>query len=87
MPYRSSRSAARASARQRSSRGSSTIRSRSQCSCRRLPSWKWIAANPGAERYLATLADVRVGRVFDLTTLPVAVREARNLIEAPADGG
>src|SRR5205823_3562855 len=27
---------------------------------------EWIAANPGAERYLATLADVRVGRVFHL---------------------
>jgi glutamate dehydrogenase len=42
----------------------------------------WIAANPAAERYLTTLADVRVGRVYDLTTLPVAVREARNLIQA-----
>jgi glutamate dehydrogenase len=45
----------------------------------------WIEANPGAERYLATLADVRLGRTFDLTTLPVAVREVRNLIQAPAD--
>src|SRR5207253_316000 len=43
---------------------------------------QWIASNPAAERYLATLADVRVGRVLDLTTLPVVVREARNLIQA-----
>jgi glutamate dehydrogenase len=41
----------------------------------------WIAENPGSERYLATLADVRAGRTFDLTTLPVVVREARHLIE------
>jgi glutamate dehydrogenase len=43
----------------------------------------WIAQNPRTKRYLATLADVRVGRVFDLTTLPVAVREVRNLIQVP----
>ncbi|MEA2470681.1 MAG: hypothetical protein QOE38_1680, partial [Thermoleophilaceae bacterium] len=30
----------------------------------------------------ATLADVRVGRTFDLTTLPVVVREVRHLIES-----
>jgi glutamate dehydrogenase len=42
----------------------------------------WIAASPGSERYLATLADVRLGRKFDLTTLPVVVREARQLLEA-----
>jgi glutamate dehydrogenase len=46
----------------------------------------WIEGNARAERYLATLADVRVGRVFDLTTLPVVVREVRNLIQAPARG-
>ncbi len=45
---------------------------------------RWIANNPAAERCLETLADVRVGRVYDLTTLPVAVREVRNLIQAPA---
>jgi glutamate dehydrogenase len=44
----------------------------------------WIAANPAADRYLATLADVRVGRVYDLTTLPVVVREVRQLIQAGA---
>jgi glutamate dehydrogenase len=41
---------------------------------------KWIRENPAGERYMQTLSDVRVGRVFDLTTLPVAVREARNLL-------
>jgi glutamate dehydrogenase len=47
----------------------------------------WVERNPSAERYLATLADVRLGRTFDLTTLPVVVREVRSLIHAPADGG
>jgi glutamate dehydrogenase len=46
----------------------------------------WIAANPATERYLATLADVRLGRNFDLTTLPVVVREVRQLVEEPAGG-
>jgi glutamate dehydrogenase len=40
----------------------------------------WVEANPAGERYLQTLSDVRVGRVYDMTTLPVAVREARNLL-------
>jgi glutamate dehydrogenase len=44
----------------------------------------WIEGNPASERCLQTLADIRVGRTFDLTTLPVAVREVRNLIQAPA---
>jgi len=39
----------------------------------------WIAANPASERYIATLADVRLGRVYDLKTLPVVIREVRNL--------
>ncbi len=39
----------------------------------------WVEANPAAERTLATIADIRVGRTYDLTTLPVAVREIRNL--------
>jgi glutamate dehydrogenase len=43
----------------------------------------WVDGNPAAERYLATLADVRLGRLYDLTTLPVVVREVRNLIGAP----
>jgi glutamate dehydrogenase len=42
----------------------------------------WIAQNPGSERYLATVADVRAGRMLDLTTLPVVMREARHLIES-----
>jgi glutamate dehydrogenase len=41
---------------------------------------EWIAASPAAERCLQTLADIRAGRVYDLTTLPVAVREVRNLL-------
>jgi glutamate dehydrogenase len=48
---------------------------------------RWIAANPAAERCLQTLADIHVGRVYDLTTLPVAVREVRNLLQAPAPAG
>jgi glutamate dehydrogenase len=40
----------------------------------------WLAANPAGERYMETLSDIRVGRTFDLTTLPVAVREARHLL-------
>jgi glutamate dehydrogenase len=40
----------------------------------------WIEANPASERCLETLADIRVGRTYDLTTLPVAVREVRNLL-------
>jgi glutamate dehydrogenase len=40
----------------------------------------WVDTNPAGERYLQTLSDVRVGHVYDLTTLPVAVREARNLL-------
>jgi glutamate dehydrogenase len=42
----------------------------------------WIAANPAAERTESTLAEIRVGKVFDTTTLPVAVREVRNLLLA-----
>ena len=40
----------------------------------------WVDANPAGERFMQTLDDIRVGRVFDLTTLPVAIREARNLL-------
>jgi glutamate dehydrogenase len=42
----------------------------------------WVAANPDAERCLQTLGDIRAGNAFDLTTLPVAVREVRNLLQA-----
>jgi glutamate dehydrogenase len=40
----------------------------------------WVETNPDGERYMETVSDVRVGHVYDLTTLPVAVREARNLL-------
>jgi glutamate dehydrogenase len=43
----------------------------------------WVLAQPGAERCLQTLADIRAGRTFDLTTLSVAVRAVRNLVGAP----
>jgi glutamate dehydrogenase len=42
----------------------------------------WIDGNPATERCLQTLAEIRVGHVFDTTTLPVAVREVRNLLLA-----
>jgi glutamate dehydrogenase len=48
---------------------------------------EWIASNPASERYLSTLQDVRMGRIFDLTTLPVIVREVRQLIDVPAASG
>jgi glutamate dehydrogenase len=44
----------------------------------------WVAANPAAERCLQTIDEIRVGRVYDLTTLAVAVREVRNLLQASA---
>ena len=40
----------------------------------------WVQGNPASERWLQTLAEIRVGHVFDTTTLPVAVREVRNLL-------
>jgi glutamate dehydrogenase len=47
----------------------------------------WVDANADAvERSRAMLGDIRATRVFDLTTLPVALREVRNLLqEAVAD--
>ncbi|MEA2332416.1 MAG: glutamate dehydrogenase [Thermoleophilaceae bacterium] len=42
----------------------------------------WVERNPASERCLQTLAEIRLGHVFDTTTLPVAVREVRNLIQA-----
>jgi glutamate dehydrogenase len=41
---------------------------------------RWVENNPASERCLQTLAEIRVGHVFDTTTLPVAVREVRNLL-------
>ena len=40
----------------------------------------WIEGNPASARTLQTIGDVRSGQSYDLTTLPVAVREVRNLI-------
>jgi glutamate dehydrogenase len=45
----------------------------------------WIDANrPLVERCLGILSDIRAGETYDLTTLPVALRELRNLIQAAA---
>ncbi|MDP9255527.1 MAG: NAD-glutamate dehydrogenase, partial [Actinomycetota bacterium] len=49
----------------------------------------WIAGNgPALQRCLGVLADIRTSGTYDLTTLPVALRELRNLIQstAPVDG-
>jgi glutamate dehydrogenase len=46
----------------------------------------WVEAHDGAERCLDTLADIRVGRTWNLTTLSVAVREVRDLLEAAQQG-
>ena len=43
---------------------------------------EWVEANDAAQRTLDTLAEIRVEKVFDTTTLPVAVREVRNLLQA-----
>jgi glutamate dehydrogenase len=40
----------------------------------------WIEANPASARTLQTLGDIRSGQSYDLTTLPVAVREVRNML-------
>ena len=43
----------------------------------------WIDANrPAVERCVEILGEIRTGGTFDLTTLPVALREVRNLIRA-----
>jgi glutamate dehydrogenase len=45
----------------------------------------WAAANaPTVERCARMLADIRTSRTYDITTLSVALREARNLIHPPA---
>jgi len=43
----------------------------------------WIDSNPASARALQTVGDIRSGQSYDLTTLPVAVREMRNLITQP----
>jgi glutamate dehydrogenase len=45
----------------------------------------WLAENAGpAERTLGVLEDIRTSGSYDLTTLPVALREVRDLIRAGA---
>ena len=45
----------------------------------------WIEANRLlVDRCLGILADIRMGGTYDLTTLPVALREVRNLLQASA---
>ena len=47
----------------------------------------WIDAHrPLVDRCLGILSDIRVGGTYDLTTLPVALRELRNLIQGVAAG-
>ncbi len=44
----------------------------------------WRQGNEAAvERVLGMLSDIRASRTYDLTTLPVALRELRNLIREP----
>jgi glutamate dehydrogenase len=46
----------------------------------------WVERNEVAvERCMAILSDINASRAYDTTTLPVALREVRNLIHA--DGG
>jgi glutamate dehydrogenase len=47
----------------------------------------WIDVNrPLVERCQGILSDIRAGGSYDLTTLPVALREVRNLIQGPFTG-
>jgi glutamate dehydrogenase len=44
---------------------------------------KWAEANAGAvERTVGILGDIKSAGTYDLTTLPVALREVRNLIQS-----
>jgi glutamate dehydrogenase len=44
---------------------------------------EWIDANRASvDRCLEILGEIRTGGTFDLTTLPVALREVRNLIHS-----
>ncbi len=46
----------------------------------------WRERNAGAvERCLSMLADIRASRTYDMTTLPVALREVRHLIRGGAE--
>jgi glutamate dehydrogenase len=47
---------------------------------------RWSARRAAAvDRWLATLADIRASRTYDMTTLPVALREVRRLIHGGED--
>jgi glutamate dehydrogenase len=48
--------------------------------------WSRQHAN-ALERTLATLADIRASRTYDTTTLPVGLREVRNLVRGRAASG
>jgi NAD-specific glutamate dehydrogenase len=46
----------------------------------------WMEANAAAlERCLRMLSDIKSARLYDTTTLPVALREIRNLIRGDSD--
>jgi glutamate dehydrogenase len=48
---------------------------------------RWVAHRQAAvERWLAVLAEIRVSRSYDTTTLPVAIREVRRLLGDEQDG-
>jgi glutamate dehydrogenase len=48
----------------------------------------WLERNETAvERCMAILSDINASRAYDTTTLPVALREVRNLIHADAAAG
>ncbi len=48
---------------------------------------QWAARKADAvERWLATLAEIRASRTYDMTTLPVALREVRRLIQDGDEG-
>ena len=48
----------------------------------------WRERNETAvERVRSMLSDVRASRTYDMTTLPVALRELRNLVTTPASEG
>jgi glutamate dehydrogenase len=45
----------------------------------------WLERNESAvERVRGILGDIRASRSYDMTTLPVALREVRNLVRTPA---
>jgi glutamate dehydrogenase len=48
---------------------------------------EWVDRNmPAVQRCLGMIADIKASRIHDTTTLPVALREVRNLIRSGANG-